>query len=65
MPKIKTKSGAKKRFAVTGTGKVKAKSPGMRHLLEHKSKSRKRRLKHDVLFSGSIKKQLKRLIPSA
>ncbi len=65
MPKIKTKSGAKKRFAVTGTGKVKAKRPGMRHLLEHKTKSRKRRLKPDVIFAGSIKKQLKRLIPSA
>ncbi len=65
MPKIKTKSGAKKRFAVTGTGKVKSKSPGMRHLLEHKAKSRKRRLKHEVFFSGSIKKQLKRLVPTA
>jgi large subunit ribosomal protein L35 len=65
MPKIKTKSGAKKRFAVTGTGKVKAKRPGMRHLLEHKTKSRKRRLKQYIIFSGSIKKQLKRLIPTA
>jgi large subunit ribosomal protein L35 len=64
MPKIKTKSGAKKRFSVTGTGKLRGKRPGMRHLLEHKSKSRKRRLKKYIIFSGGVKKQLKRLIPS-
>ncbi len=64
MPKIKTKSGAKKRFFVTGTGKVKMKSAGRRHLLEHKSKSRKRRLKKDIILAGSIRKQIKRLIPS-
>lgn len=65
MPKIKTSSGAKKRFFVTGTGKLRSKRPGMRHLLAHKSKSRKRRLKQYIIFTGSIKKQLKRLVPSA
>ncbi len=64
MPKIKTKSGAKKRFSVTGTGKIKVKRPGMRHLLEHKSKGRKRRLRQYIILSGSIRKQVKRLIPT-
>lgn len=65
MPKIKTNSGAKKRFFVTGTGKVKMKKAGMRHLLVHKSKNRKRRLKQDIILTGSIRKQIKRLIPTA
>ncbi len=65
MPKIRTKSGAKKRFFTTGTGKVKFKKPGMRHLLAHKSKSRKRRLKRNSMITGSMKKQIKRLIPTA
>ncbi len=64
MPKIKTKSGAKKRFFITGTGKLKFKKAGGRHLLGHKSKSRKRRLKQDVLLTGSMRKQIKRLVPS-
>ena len=37
MPKIKTHSGAKKRFRITGTGKVMREQAGGRHLLEHKS----------------------------
>jgi large subunit ribosomal protein L35 len=65
MPKIKTKSGAKKRFFVTGTGKIKMKKAGMRHLLGHKSKNRKRRLQQDIILAGYIKKQIKRLIPTA
>ena len=64
MPKIKTNSGAKKRFSLTGTGKVKSRKPGKRHLLRSKSKSRKRRLEEYTFFTGSVKKQVKRLIPS-
>ncbi len=55
MPKIKTSSGAKKRFFVTGTGKLRSKRSGMRHLLAHKSKSRKRRLKQYIVYSGAIR----------
>ena len=43
MPKMKTKSGAKKRFKVTGTGKVVAKAAHARHMLMNKSKSMKRK----------------------
>lgn len=42
MPKLKTKSGAKKRFKVTATGKVRAGAAKKRHCLEHKSPNMKR-----------------------
>lgn len=42
MPKMKTKSGAKKRFKVTGTGKVRAGAAFKRHCLENKSTKMKR-----------------------
>lgn len=44
MPKMKTHSAAKKRLSLTGSGKVKRNSAWKRHLLTHKSKTRKRRL---------------------
>ena len=44
MPKMKTKSGAKKRFALTGSGKVKRKHAFHRHILTKKHKKRKRTL---------------------
>jgi len=43
MPKMKTKSAAKKRFRTTGTGKVKAKQSHMRHMQMNKPKSMKRK----------------------
>ncbi len=42
MPKLKTKSGAKKRFKVTATGKVRAQAAFKRHCLEQKSPKMKR-----------------------
>jgi large subunit ribosomal protein L35 len=44
MPKMKTHSGAKKRFSLTGTGKVKFKRAKMRHILTKKSNKLKRNL---------------------
>lgn len=44
MPKMKTKSGAKKRFKLTGTGKVKRKHAFKNHILTKKHKKRKRNL---------------------
>ena len=44
MPKMKTHSGSKKRFRVTGSGKVMRERAGKRHLLEHKSSRRTRRI---------------------
>ena len=44
MPKLKTKSGAKKRFKVTGTGKIKHKHAFKNHILTKKETKQKRRL---------------------
>jgi len=46
MPKIKTNSGAKKRFALTGTGKIKRKHAYHSHILTKKTKKQKRNLTH-------------------
>lgn len=44
MPKVKTKSGAKKRFKLTGTGKIRRKHAFKSHILTKKSTKRKRNL---------------------
>lgn len=49
MPKQKTKSSAKKRFKLTGTGKIKRKHAFKSHILTKKSKKRKLRLTHSTL----------------
>jgi len=51
MPKVKTNSGAKKRFKVTGTGKVVHKQAGKRHNLGKKSQSRIRKLRKGAVLS--------------
>lgn len=50
MPKIKTKSGAKKRFALTGTGKIKRKHAFKSHILTKKSTKRK----HNLTQTGLV-----------
>jgi len=49
---MKTHSGAKKRFKVTGTGKITHRSAGKRHLNEHKSSRAMRRLMPDAAVTG-------------
>ena len=49
MPKMKTKSSAKKRFKLTGTGKIKRKHAFKNHILTKKSKKRKLKLTHSSL----------------
>ncbi len=62
MPKMKTHSGAKKRFRITGTGKVMHRQAGKMHLNEHKPSTRTRRLLNDaVLEPGDAKKARKLL----
>ena len=53
MPKMKTKSSAKKRFKVTGTGKIKRKHAFKNHILTKKSKKRKLALTHSGLVHDS------------
>jgi large subunit ribosomal protein L35 len=64
MPKMKTNSGAKKRFKVTGTGKVVHKQAGKRHNLGKKSQKRIRDLrKGAVLSEGHAASVLKHKMP--
>ena len=53
MPKMKTKSSAKKRFSFTGTGKIKRKHAFKSHILTKKSTKRKRALTHVSLVDKS------------
>ncbi|MDD5692889.1 MAG: 50S ribosomal protein L35 [Patescibacteria group bacterium] len=62
MPKIKTHSGAKKRFKTTSTGKIKRQGAFANHLLEHKSKDQKRNYKGDMDVAGSDKKNVKKML---
>ncbi|NQX12999.1 50S ribosomal protein L35 [Microbacteriaceae bacterium VKM Ac-2855] len=62
MPKMKTHSGAKKRFKITGSGKVQKQQAGMRHNLESKSSSRKRRLNEDQILAPQDAKVAKKLL---
>ncbi|RZJ66244.1 MAG: 50S ribosomal protein L35 [Flavobacterium sp.] len=63
MPKMKTKSSAKKRFKVTGSGKIKRKHAFKSHILTKKSKKRKLALTHAALVHPtdmkSVKQQLR------
>jgi len=62
MPKNKTHSGAKKRFRVTGSGKLMREQANGRHLLESKSSRRKRRISGDVELSPGDAKKAKKLL---
>jgi large subunit ribosomal protein L35 len=53
MPKVKTNSSAKKRFKVTGTGKITHQKAFRRHILTKKSKKRKRNMRKDGMMSDS------------
>jgi large subunit ribosomal protein L35 len=62
MPKIKTHSSAKKRFSITGSGKVKAFHANKSHLLGKRSKSRKLRLAGSTLVDVADQKRVKVLL---
>jgi large subunit ribosomal protein L35 len=62
MPKNKTHSGTKKRIKITGSGKLMREQANVRHLLEHKSSRRKRRLAADLEVAPSDSKRLRRLL---
>ena len=59
MPKMKTKSSAKKRFKITGSGKIKRKHAFKSHILTKKSKKRKLKLTHSRLVHDSDTKSIK------
>jgi large subunit ribosomal protein L35 len=62
MPKMKTKSGAKKRFTLTGSGKVKRKHAFKSHILTKKTKKQKRNLTQTGLVSKADEANIKRLL---
>lgn len=63
MPKLKTKSGAKKRFKVLKSGKVKASHAKRRHLLSHKSRKSKRSLVSPMIVPDNHLAAIKQMMP--
>jgi len=62
MPKMKTNPGAKKRFTLTGTGKIKRKHAYKSHILTKKSKKRKRNLTYSTTVDKADEKNVKLLL---
>lgn len=62
MPKMKTNPGAKKRFSLTGTGKIKRKHAFKSHILTKKTTKRKRNLSYDGLVNKTDMKNVKLLL---
>ena len=62
MPKMKTKAGAKKRFTLTGTGKIKRKHAFKSHILTKKTKKRKRNLTYFATVVKADENSIKRLL---
>ena len=62
MPKVKTNSGAKKRFTFTGSGKIKRRHAFHSHILTKKTKKQKRNLVHTTLVDNDNLKQVRDLL---
>jgi len=62
MPKMKTNSGAKKRFTITGTGKIKRKHAYKSHILTKKSTKRKRNLGYWTTIDKTNENNVKLLL---
>ena len=63
MPKMKTHRGLAKRVKTTAKGKVKMAHGGKSHLLAHKEKDRKRKLRKSVVINKTLEKRVKSLLP--
>ena len=63
MPKMKTKKAAAKRFSMTGSGRIKHKKAGRRHILSNKGPKNKRHKREDSLVTKADHKNIKRLLP--
>ena len=62
MPKVKTNSGAKKRFALTGTGKIKRKHAYKSHILTKKTKKQTRNLTHVALVDSTNLRSVREML---
>lgn len=65
MPKMKTKSGAAKRFKITGSGRVKRSKAFLRHILTKKSTKRKRQLRGTTSVHSSDTRSVRTMLPYA
>jgi large subunit ribosomal protein L35 len=65
MPKIKTNKSVAKRFKLTKKGKVRRFRAGVGHLNSHKSRKRKRHLRHPLVHEGKQVRTIKRLLGEA
>ncbi len=65
MPKIKTNKSVAKRFKITKKGKVRRYRAGVGHLNSHKSRKRKRHLRHPLVHEGKQVRTIKRLMGEA
>jgi len=63
MPKMKSNSGAKKRFRFTAKGKVRAKKAFRNHILTKKTTKRKRKMRKGMTLSRADAAQVKRILP--
>lgn len=62
MPKVKTNSGAKKRFVLTGSGKIKRKHAFKSHILTKKTKKQKRNLTHFAIVNGADTNNVRKML---
>ena len=62
MPKVKTNSGAKKRFSLTGTGKIKRKHAFKSHILTKKTKTQKRNLTHVAIVDKANVRSVREML---
>jgi len=62
MPKMKTHSGAKKRFEITRTGKIRRRKAFMNHILEKKSADRKRNLNRMTVVAKGDERNVRKLL---
>lgn len=65
MPKMKTRRSAAKRYHVTGTGKVRFKRQGLRHILTKKTTKRKRHLRAAAILDETEAKKVRIMLPYA
>ncbi len=63
MPKMKTNRAARKRFKISGTGRVRRSKAGGNHMMQEKSRKRVRRLRKNDMCDKSIEKRIKLILP--
>jgi large subunit ribosomal protein L35 len=63
MPKMKTRKAAKKRFRVSGTGRVRRPKAGGNHGMQEKSRKRLRRTRNNDMVDKTMQKHVKRMLP--